>query len=197
MGRVPSLRNQSLERIIRRALLAQRGKVAAAYTAQRAAAAAVALQRSGAKHFQVVEFTIQADHLHLICEAPDKNALARGIAGLEIRIARGINGLLGRKGKFWKERYHRHDLRSKRETRNALRYVLLNSQKHIRHLGDRAFADPHSSAATFDGFARAVWAFPNKQPWAHVAPQTWLLRVGWRSHGLIDPSSHPVASVAG
>jgi hypothetical protein len=38
-----------------------------------------------------VHFTIQSDHLHLIVEAPDKRGLARGVAGLEIRIARGCS----------------------------------------------------------------------------------------------------------
>ena len=128
---VPSLRRQSVELIIKRALAAQRK----------------ALAEKQAKHFQVVHFTIQSDHLHLIVEAPDKRGLARGVAGLEIRIARRLNALLRRKGGFWHERYHRHDLRTPTETRNALRYVLLNAQKHYRIIGARDFADPFSSAA--------------------------------------------------
>lgn len=175
---IPSLRRQSLERIVKRALLAQRDK----------------LTLTNAKHFQVVHFTIQSDHLHLIVEAPDKRGLARGVAGLEIRIARRINALLGRKGCFWKERYHRRDLRTPTETRNALRYVLLNTQKHTRILGDRAFADPHSSAATFSGFARAPVIFEEPHPWPAVAARTWLLDVGWRRRGLIDPADTPPSS---
>lgn len=177
-ARIPSLRRQSLERIVKRALLAQRHELA----------------ETNAKHFQVVHFTIQSDHLHLIVEAPDKRGLARGVAGLEIRIARRINALLGRKGRFWKERYHRRDLRTPTEARNALRYVLLNTQKHVRILGDRAFADPHSSAATFSGFARAPALFDEPHPWSAVAARTWLLDVGWRRHGLIDPADAPQRS---
>jgi REP element-mobilizing transposase RayT len=172
---VPSLRRQSLERIVKRALVTQRK----------------ALDDTGAKHFQVVHFTIQSDHLHLIVEAPDKRGLARGVAGLEIRIARRVNRLLGRKGGFWKERYHRRDLRTPTETRNALRYVLLNTQKHYRVIGDRSFADPYSSAATFDGFTRAPATFDEATPWAWVKPRTWLLGVGWRKHGLLDPAEAP------
>jgi hypothetical protein len=77
---VPSLRRQSLERIVKRALVTQRE----------------ALDETGAKHFQVVHLTIQSDHLHLIVEAPDKRGLARGVAGLEIRIARGCSAWGGR-----------------------------------------------------------------------------------------------------
>ena len=67
-----SLRSELLERIVRRALVSQRA----------------ALEAKGTKHFHVVHFTIQVDHLHLIVEAPDKRRLARGVAGLEVRIAR-------------------------------------------------------------------------------------------------------------
>jgi REP element-mobilizing transposase RayT len=177
---VPSLRRQSLERIVKRALVTQRD----------------ALDETGAKHFQVVHFTIQSDHLHLIVEAPDKRGLARGVAGLEIRIARRLNRLLGRKGRFWKERYHRRDLRTPTETRNALRYVLLNTQKHYRVIGDRDFADPHSSAATFDGFTRTPALFDDPQPWARVTARTWLLGVGWRQCGLLDPADAPLSGRA-
>jgi REP element-mobilizing transposase RayT len=175
---VPSLRRQLLERVVKRALLMQREM----------------LDETGAKHFQVVHFTIQSDHLHLIVEAPDKRGLARGVAGLEIRIARRINRVLGRKGGFWKERYHRRDLRTPTETRNALRYVLLNTQKHYRVIGDRNFADPYSSAATFDGFTRPPATFEDAAPWAWVKPRTWLLGVGWRQRGLLDPAEAPASA---
>ena len=177
---IPSLRRQSMERVVKLALLMQRDK----------------LTRTSAKHFQVVHFTIQSDHLHLIVEAPDKRGLARGVAGLEVRIARRLNKMLGRKGSFWKERYHRHDLRSPTETRNVLRYVLMNTQKHYRVIGDRNFADPFSSAATFDGFTRPPAVFDEPQPWSRVSPRTWLLRLGWRRRGLIDPAEAPTSAPA-
>lgn len=172
---LPSLRRQSLEKIVKRALVAQR----------------TTLDEKGAKHFQVVHFSIQADHLHLLVEAPDKRGLARGVAGLEIRIARRLNQRLGRKGKLWSERYHRRDLRTPTETRNVLRYVLLNAQKHARVIGDRNFADPSSSAATFDGFRTRPVTFDDENPWARVEPRTWLLGVGWRRYGLLDPAEPP------
>jgi REP element-mobilizing transposase RayT len=177
---IPSLRRQSLERVLRLALLNQRA----------------ALDEKHAKHFQVVHFTIQADHLHLIVEASDKRGLARGVAGLEVRIARRLNKVLGRKGGFWKERYHRRDLRTPTETRNVLRYVLMNTQKHVRVIGDRAFADPCSSAATFDGFTRSPAIFDEPRPWPRVVPRTWLLRVGWRRQGLLDPAEAPTTACA-
>jgi REP element-mobilizing transposase RayT len=178
MHGIPSLRRQALERIVKRALVKQRTD----------------LDEKGAKHFQVVHFTIQSDHLHLIVEAPDKRGLARGVAGLEIRIARRLNRALHRKGRFWKERYHRRDLRTPTETRNVLRYVLLNTQKHYRVIGDRNFADPFSSAATFDGFTRRPTTFDDATPWAWVKPRTWLLGVGWKQRGLLDPAEAPASA---
>ena len=176
--RAPSLRSQLLQDIVKGALHAQRNELA----------------KTGAKHFQVVHFTIQRDHLHLIVEAADRRGIARGVMGLEIRLARRINALLGRKGSFWADRYHRHDLRTPTETRNALRYVLLNTQKHHRVIGDRNFADPGSSAATFDGFARPPWIFDDDLRWPRVEPRTWLLGTGWRHRGLIDPADIPASS---
>jgi REP element-mobilizing transposase RayT len=181
---VPSLRSQLLARHVKQVLLKQREKLEAE------ASAGVAV----GKCFQVVHFTIQDDHMHLIVEATDKRMLARGVMGLEIRIARSINKLLKRTGRFWAERYHRRDLRTPTETRNVLRYVLLNLQKHYRGFGDRAFADPKSSAASFDGYSRPPLLLDDAERWPHVTPRTWLLGVGWRYRGLLDPADTPPSS---
>jgi REP element-mobilizing transposase RayT len=169
-------------------LLARRVKIA--LLKQRTKLEANQAERS----FQVVHFSIQDDHVHLIVEANDKRVLARGVMGLEIRIARSLNKLLARKGRFWAERYHRHDLRTPTETRNALRYVLQNLQKHYRVYGGRGLADPQSSAATFDGFTRPPAVVENAWIWPRVRPRTWLLDVGWRRFGLLDPADIPPSS---
>jgi putative transposase len=181
---IPSLRAQVLSRRVKQVLLAQRKKL------EREAAEGAGVGVG----FQVVHFTIQDTHLHLIVESTDKRTLARGVMGLEIRVARAINKLLGRTGRFWKERYHRRDLRTPTETRNLLRYVLLNLQKHYRGHGDRGFADPKSSAATFDGYSRPPIVFEDSHRWPFVEPRTWLLRIGWRRHGLLDPADVPPSS---
>jgi hypothetical protein len=76
--------------------------------------------------------------------------------------------------------------------------VLLNTQKHYRVIGDRNFADPYSSAATFDGFTRPPATFVEATPWAWawVKPRTWLLGVGWRRQGLLDPADAPAPDLA-
>jgi REP element-mobilizing transposase RayT len=44
----------------------------------------------------LVHFSVQANHLHLIAEADDEDALARGMQGLGVRIARALNQVLRR-----------------------------------------------------------------------------------------------------
>jgi len=143
--------------------------------------------------FQVVHYSIQQDHVHLIVEATNKKTLSRGVQGLVIRIPRQLNKKLARRGKVWNERFHRHDLKTPTEVRNALRYVLLNIRKHSRCYG-QAFADPCSSGATFDGWAEAALVFET-EPWRRVRARTWLLRTGWKRYGPISPFDTPGARV--
>ena len=144
--------------------------------------------------FQVVHYSIQHDHVHLIVEATNKKTLSRGMQGLVIRIARQLNKKLSRGGKVWNERYHRHDLKTPTEVRNALRYVLLNIRKHSRCYG-QAFADPCSSGATFDGWTEEILVIET-EPWRPVGPRTWLLRTGWKRYGRISPYDTPGARTA-
>ncbi len=137
--------------------------------------------------FRVVQFSVQADHVHLLVEAQDKPALSSGARGLVIRSARAINRVLARAGRVWGDRYHARELASPREVRNALVYVLMNHKKH--GLRDRGHIDPCSSAPWFDGFR--VTLPPPAQPAVTWRPGTWLASVGWRRRGLIDPAESP------
>lgn len=144
--------------------------------------------------FRVVHFNVETDHLHLIIEAGSNTRRARGIQGLKVRIARRLNRLLRRRGSLFGDRYHARALRTPREVRNAIRYVLTNAIHHgvapkIREL---TWIDPYSSAAWFDGWSeRVVPDTPEKrellaEPSPVARPTVWLLAVGWRRHGAID-----------
>src|SRR5689334_1198019 len=85
-----------------------------------------AISKASRAHFRVVEFSAQDDHVHLIVEAQDDRALSRGARGLSIRLARAINKACGRQGPVWGDRYHTHTLKTPRETRHAMVYVLMN-----------------------------------------------------------------------
>ncbi len=137
--------------------------------------------------FRVVQFSVQADHVHLLVEAEDRAALSSGARGLVIRSALAINRVCQRSGGLWADRYHARELGTPREVRNALVYVLMNHKKH--GLADRGNIDPCSSAPWFDGF-RVPLAATTDPPVTSV-PRTWLATVGWRRRGLIDPTESP------
>jgi REP element-mobilizing transposase RayT len=148
--------------------------------------------------FRVGHYSVQGNHLHLIVEAAGKQALGRGMMAIAARVARGVHRAFGRTGPVLHGRYHLRILRTPREVRNALAYVLLNVRKHFKQR--RGFApgvrlDEASSGRWFDGWGtepagREPLGGPQSAP--EVAhPRTWLLRAGWRRHGLIDPAEVP------
>jgi REP element-mobilizing transposase RayT len=179
---VPSLREQRVFVQVRKAL-------------------AAAKQRFG---FSLVHFSVQRDHLHLIAEAQDRRALTRGVQGLAIRVARAVNRRLQRAGKLFADRYHARALKTPREVRFALRYVLLNARKHEQRAVPAGFVDDRSSAPWFRGFSRpeelAFGAREARSEWQRtsssdeppvVEARVWLLRVGSRRAGVFDVDEVP------
>jgi putative transposase len=159
------------------------------------------LGKASGHRYRVVQYSVQAEHVHLLVEAADRDALSRGMQGLAVRLARAINRVVRRRGTVWADRYHARELRSPREVRGGLVYVLMNHKKHHVVLASRAPLDPYSSAAWFDGFvARAgplAVALRDTLPSDAIPvarPRTWLLRRGWRARGLIAPEERPAAS---
>jgi len=90
-----------------------------------------ALGRASSARFRLLQFSVQTDHVHVLVEGDDGIELRRGIQGLAIRVAKAINWRLGRHGGVWDGRYHARALRTPREVRNALVYVLQNWRKHV------------------------------------------------------------------
>jgi REP element-mobilizing transposase RayT len=150
------------------------------------AAARSALAAASSERFRIVHFSVQNDHLHAIVEASDKASLAGGLRGLAIRVARAVNRALGRRGPLWGDRYHARALVTPREARNCIRYVLFNFRKH--RPADSRRIDPCSSAPWFDGFREPV---PRALDSPIRFPTTWLLRTGWRKHGLLSLDECP------
>ena len=147
--------------------------------------------------FRVIHFSIQPDHLHLIVEASSKRALGRGLGGLASRVARHINRQLRRRGRLFRERYHARALATPLEVRRAIAYVLTNAAKHAEPIPDPATQmldgiDPCSSARWFDGWRRPPPAQANPPP--VTQPHTWLLRTGWKRHGLLGRSERPASA---
>nr|PZN13798.1 MAG: hypothetical protein DIU78_26860 [Pseudomonadota bacterium] len=161
-----------------------------------------AANRRAPDDFRIVHYSVQADHVHLIVEARDTRTLSSGLRGFGIRVARNVNRLLFRKGKFWDERWHGRALTTPRSVRHALAYVLGNFRKH--QPWDRAPVDPFSSAPHFEHFAELSGAPIHAAP--HLVPRvlaldadnpptarpgTWLLRTGWLRHGPLSLFEKP------
>ena len=135
---------------------------------------------------RIVEYSVQSDHLHLVVETRDERALARAMQGLAVRLARALNRSLGRRGKVFADRFHHRALTTPRQVRNALAYVLCNARKHRVAPPVSGWLDPLSSAPSFDG-----WLGGAAEQRALPPPRTWLLRVGWRPGGRLDPDRVP------
>lgn len=151
--------------------------------------------------FRLVQYSLQGNHAHMIVEAADGGALARGMMAISARLALAVNRAVGRTGRVIADRYHHRLLRTPLEVHRALRYVLLNARRHAAKAGAALTScvrlDPASSARWFTGWKRDavstdrdVMGGPvERSPVARA--RTWLLNVGWRLHGLLDPADVP------
>jgi REP element-mobilizing transposase RayT len=147
--------------------------------------------------FRVVHMTIQHNHLHFVIEAENRDALSHGMRALAIRCARAINKALGRTGRVFAYRYHATAIRSPKQMRHVLCYVLNNWRRHREdersERARQALVDPYSSALDFSGWKES-FARPPDYPRLPVArPQTWLMNVGWERHGPISVYEVPGA----
>jgi hypothetical protein len=141
------------------------------------AAIAAARNRFGCR---IVHYSIQSNHVHLVCEAKDQGSLSRGIRGLLIRMARAFNRVHARQGPVWDGRYHERILRTPREVRTVLVYVLGNWRHHGGERYPLESIDPCSSATWFGGFVEGL--LPPSSPPPVAAARTWLLTVGYQRH---------------
>ena len=141
--------------------------------------------------FRLCHYSVMSNHMHLIVEAKDRRALSRGMQGLVIRMARGLNRLWCRSGKVFSDRYHDRILRTPTEVRNALNYVLNNARRHALAL--KWAIDLFASGPWFDGWRgrKALAEVPIDVERPTADPHTWLLNKGWRRHGLLSQAEVP------
>ncbi len=114
----------------------------------------------------IVRFSVQGNHVHLIVEAETSDALSRAMQGFTIRVAKGLNKMMRKRGRVVGDRYHAHVLRSPTEVRRAVRYVRDNHRKHAEERGEalsRTFVDAIALEGSYVALPEA---------------RTWLLRAG-------------------
>jgi REP element-mobilizing transposase RayT len=150
-------------------------------------------ERAYRDRFQVVHYSIQTNHLHLIVESNDARAMRSGVSGLVIAFAKKLNALLQRlTGKVWSDRYHSRELTTPSEVRRALVYVLQNVRKHGFDLPG-PWVDPLSTARRFQIWMAPIAEGNDPCPFPPPKPRTWLLNDGWstRGGGPLSPTEHP------
>src|SRR5215475_13131915 len=159
--------------------------------------------------FRIVQLSIQRTHVHLLVEANDKLALARGMQGFQISAAKHLNAAISkgkpgprRRGVVFPDRYHAEIITSPRQARHALSYVLSNWRRHQEDRKAPMSAwtiDWFSSAVMFPGWAEYgeeafMWRGPaTYDPLVVYQPKTWLLREGWKKAGAISYRDVPSA----
>src|SRR5262249_57363352 len=97
-------------------------------------------------------------------------------------------------GSLFADRYHVEVIKWPKQMRNALCYVLQNARRHGLELASAWHGmDPFSSAWWFDGWSREDWRSGLSPPdTPSVTPaKSWLLKTGWRRHGLIGITEGP------
>jgi REP-associated tyrosine transposase len=148
--------------------------------------------------FRLVHYSLQGNHAHLIVEAQDRETLGRGMMAIGSRVARAVNRVAGRTGQVLADRYHLRLLKTPKEVHRALRYVLLNARRHAARAGmtlrGAVRLDPASSAQWFDGWKRRARTAEDRRAIVRspvARARTWLLTVGWRRYGLLDPADVP------
>jgi len=173
------------------------------YKAMRDATITAALR----ERFRIVHVSLQHNHVHLLAEAENKQALARGMQGFQISAARHINTALGpdkyrrRRGRVFMDRYHVEVITSPTRARRALSYVLSNWRKHREDqsgLPSTWLVDPFSTGILFPDWLELQdqpWMWPVRETYDPLVvrrPQSWLLREGWKlGGGLISARDVP------
>jgi REP-associated tyrosine transposase len=161
----------------------------AMYKALRDATITAALR----ERIRIVHVSVQRTHVHMLVEAEDARALARGMQGFEISAARNINTMLGigrrrRRGPVFADRYHLEVITTPKRARHALSYILNNWRKHREDregLASTWLVDPFSSGISFPDWLELdgedlMWTIRETyDPLVVRRPQSWLLREGW------------------
>lgn len=155
------------------------------------------VRRAKAQGLYVIHFAVQANHIHLFCEGESNKAVALGMRALAGRFAKIVRSYFSGRGgegagSVFKGRYHLHILKTPREVRNALEYVLLNLSKHQKFI---EYIDDFSSGKSFKGWRKLLgkryrslikfdsdfWGGKGMGDLPDVLspPRSWLAQIGW------------------
>ncbi|MDQ3338517.1 MAG: transposase [Myxococcota bacterium] len=148
--------------------------------------------------FRIVHISIQRTHVHMLVEADHKAALSLGMQSFQISAAKHLNRAVSvklgarRRGSVFPDRYHQEIIKTPRQARHTLAYVLNNWRKHREDqspLTRKWNVDAFSTGPLFTGWTERegeelLWRWRETyRPLIVYLPSTWLLKVGWRKKG--------------
>jgi REP element-mobilizing transposase RayT len=174
------------------------------YRAVREATIVAALR----ERIRIVHISLQRNHIHLLVEAASKQALARGMQGFQISVAKNINTLLGenrcrrRRGRVFADRYFAEAITSPRRARNALSYIMNNCKHREDQQGQTRtwLVDPFSSGISFPDWKERddkAFMWPIRETYEPLMvrrPESWILREGWKKAGPVSYREVPSRS---
>lgn len=149
-----------------------------------------AIQRAQDFGLHVLHYSILSNHIHMIVEAKDKKALRSGMSSIATSFAIASQRLFHIKGAIFHGRYHLKVIRTIRQMRNTLEYVLLNYCKHVDFV---EHIDSFSSGGHFPHWRKLIprrrwndvlgWGVDGLSDKLDTAglsrPRSWLARQGW------------------
>ena len=132
---------------------------------------------------KVLHFSFQHNHIHLIVEAANNEILSKGMRSLTITFAKSL-----KKGRIQMGRYHLHVLKTFREVKNAIHYVLFNEQKH--ETGTCSAVNQYSSLLSIEGGLVLIRKYAQKKkitikvekggPWIGDVTNSYIFLRGMR-----------------
>lgn len=93
---------------------------------------------------RLLAWTLMPDHMHLLIELGDDEALSGVIARIKTVTARAVNRHLGCRGAVWQRAFHDHALRAEEDLATVGRYIIANALR--AGLVTRISAYPHWDA---------------------------------------------------
>ena len=108
-----------------------------------------AIFRSRLQGLKVIHFSLEYDHVHLYVECGDNHVLGKSMKAFGVSFVKGINKYKKSLGSLYKYRYHLHIIKSAREAKNVINYILKNGIKHGRTL---KVINPYNSALVLHDF---------------------------------------------
>lgn len=141
------------------------------------------IQNARKQGLNILHSSLMTNHVHLIVEADSNEILTRGMRSLTITMSK-----LLQKGRIQIERYHLHVLKTFREVKHAVQYVLFNQQKHDS--GTYSVIDEYSSllslkqglslARKFAYKSRMTLKIQKGDVWELDSGKSYIYNRGWK-----------------